>query len=345
MLQLVNLTQLASERALLTAVDGQHALVVVVKATFDLKTGARPQLSKVQEPVIEAPLFLGEDPNATILRDAELTLDHPGTDVVVNGCAHAPAGRPASVVLASVQVGPVQAKAQVTGPRNWVRGLLGVVPDTPATFEKMPITYENAFGGGQETDQGRIWDMRNPAGSGFASDPGLLIGTPAPTVEDPDSPVTRATAKANVPIAGFSAQPVTWTPRRDLGGTYDAAWQDTRMPFWPDDVQPGYFRVATPALQSQTVLQGHEQVRLRNMTPEGLMEFRLPRLIPTVRTQSAGRWSQQEVNLRRVIIEPDLGKLVMMWRSVCLCGADGRKIKRISVDQKRIVRADTGVAA
>ncbi len=345
MLQLVNLTQMASERALLTGVDGQHVLVVVIKATFDLAQGAAPVMSGVQEPVVKTPLYLGDDPKATLLRDLELTLDHPGTDVVVNGSAHAPGGKMVSEVLAGVTVGPVSARVRVTGPRVWVRGLTGVVPDAPEPFARMPIIYENAWGGGQETAKGPIWDERNPAGSGFAADPAQLLGQPAPTVEDPDDPVGRATARAVTPVAGFAAQPVTWFPRRGMGGTYDEHWQNTRMPFWPDDVQPGFFRVAAPALQSPKTLRGHEPVSLRNLTPDGEMAFRIPRVIPTVRTMVAGRWVQQEVNMRRIIIEPDLGKLVLMWRAVYPCGADGRKITRISVDQKRIVRADAQAAA
>ena len=345
MLQIVNLTKLASDRALLTGLDGQHVFVVGVKATYDLAADGTTTLSDTQEPISLAPLHLGGDESATLLRDSDLTLDHDGTDVIINGSAHAPGGRPAPEVVVKVSVEKVSLAFKVLGNRTWQRGLTFVVPDDPEPFTTMPILYEKAFGGGHQIDAapGRTFDERNPAGCGYCTEPGRLIDTPVPNIEQLDDPITRARGGAEYPVIGLAARPVHWRPRRDLGGTYDAAWQKERLPFWPADTRTGFFRCAAPELQLQKTLVGHETITLENMTPSGRLTFKVPRLVPTVRTRLDGTWIQQGVNLRRIIVEPDLGKLVLLWRSVLPCGLRGRQIERTAVDQKRIVRPGAAV--
>lgn len=339
MLQLRNLTAFAADRALITNAAGDHLLVVGVKATFDLKAGASPEFAAVQEPVAVAPQFVGDDAQATLLRDVELTMDHDGTDIVVNGVAHAPGGKPALSVLTSVKIDQIESQAMVTGDRVWTESMLHVVPSAAQPFVTMPMLYERAFGGGHAIDTGDVWDERNPIGRGYCEDPARLIGKPVPNVEDPAAMISRAKSRQLFPIAGFSARPAAWMPRRGFGGTYDDAWLKNRMPHWPHDLQNDYFRVASQALQSPKTLRGHEQVTLRNLSPEGLLKFTLPRVAPIVRVQMKGERVSIPVAMRRVILEPGLGKLVLFWRATMNCGQSGRLVQTISVDQKRIVRA------
>lgn len=339
MLQLRNLTAFAADRALITNADGDHLLVVGVKATFDLKAGKAPELAVVQEPVVAAPQFVGDDVEATLLRDVELSMDHEGTDIVVNGFAHAPNGKPALTVSTSVKVDQLEAQAVVSGDRVWTKSLLHIVPSDAQPFAKMPLLYERAFGGGHATDTGDVWDERNPIGLGYCEDPSQLIGKPVPNVEGPNALISRAKARQILPVAGFSARPAAWMPRRSLGGTYDDAWLKNRMPHWPHDLKSDYFRVAAPALQSAKTLRGHEQITLRNLSPEGTLQFAVPRIVPIVRVQLNGERMSIPVAMRRIIIEPELGKFVLFWRATLSCGQSGRQIQKISVDQKRILRA------
>ena len=345
MLQIVNLTKLASERALLTGLDGQHVLVVGIKGTWDLAADGTTALAEVQEPVALAPTHLNDDEGATRLRDRQLTLDHDGTDVIINGAAHAPGGRPATEVVVKVTVGRVTLAFKVVGDRTWQRGLTGVGPDDPQPFTTMPILYERAFGGGHPVDAapGIRFDERNPAGCGYCTEPGRLVGTPVPNLEPLDDPIFRARSGAEREVIGLSARPGHWRPRRDLGGTYDAAWQKERLPFWPADTQTGFFRCAAPPLQLAKPLIGHETITLENMSPSGLLSFKVPRLVPTVRAKLGLTYIPMQAHLRRVIVEPDLGKLVLFWRAVLPCGLRGREIEKISVDQKRIVRPGAAV--
>ena len=339
MFQLNNLTPFTADRALITNLEGDHLLVVGVKATFDLKANNPPELAAVQDPVTVTPLFVGDDAQATMLRDVELTMDHDGTDVVVNGIAHAPGGKPTDSVLTSVKIDQIEAQAMVTGDRVWTESVLHVVPSDAQPFVTMPIIYERAFGGGHATDAGEVWDERNPIGNGYCEDPARLIGQSVPNVEDPNALIKRAKGRQICPVAGFASRPGSWAPRSALGGTYDDAWLKNRMPHWPHDLQSGFFRVAAPSLQSAKVFRGHEQVTLRNLTPEGMMQFAIPRVAPIVRVQMRQERVSIPVAMRRIIIEPSLGKLVLFWRATMNCGQSGRRVERISIDQKRIVRA------
>ena len=345
MLGLVNLTSFAASHALLLDTDGAHVLCVGIKASFDLppsfdlNEGSAPVLSPDQEPVMLSPRHLADDPARSLLREAELTLDHPGTDVIVNAVAHAPGGRAVARLPVSVQVGALKAEAVVSGHRIWQRQGSQVLPGAPEPFTRLPLCPENAFGGGHAAAEGFVCDERNPLGRGFCTDPLALIGQPLPNIEAPGAELTRALPGALPPVAGFAARAGHWLDRRRLAGTYDAAWQRDRMPLWPQDLDRGHFRAAMPALQSATELLGHEPVVLSHLSPSGQMAFRLPRVVPQLRSLIRGEKAFQPVHLRRIILEPERGRLVMLWRGMIRAGRDGRVIERVTIDQRRIERA------
>ena len=344
MLGLVNLTSFAASHALLLDTDGAHVLCVGIKASFDLHEDGAPVLSPDQEPVMLSPRHLADDPARSLLREAELTLDHPGTDVIVNAVAHAPGGRAVARLPVTVQVGALKAGAVVSGHRLWQRQGSQVLPGTPEPFTRLPLCPENAFGGGHAVAEGFVCDERNPLGRGFCTDPLALIGQPLPNIEAPGAELTRALPGALPPVAGFAARAGHWLDRRRLAGTYDAAWQRDRMPLWPQDLDRGHFRAAMPALQSPAELLGHEPVVLSHLSPSGQMDFRLPRVVPLLRSLIRGEKAFQPVHLRRIILEPERGRLVMLWRGMIRAGRDGRVIERVTIDQRRIERASEVVA-
>ncbi len=326
--------------------DGAPVAVTIIKATFDISDPAHPVMAATQEPVIITPMFVADDPAATVLRCVENTPDHDGTDVIINACAHAPDGVPVETMQVDARIADRQIAMSVTGNRVWEKRMLQVRPSAPDPFTKMPLIYERAFGGGHASSSGAtpVEDRRNPAGCGYCEDATALIGTPVPNIEWPDSLLSRAKNTVQTPVAGFAAIPPSWEPRSTLAGTYDDLWERTRMPHWPVDAQPDFFRVAHPALQFSEALRGHEIITLTNMTANGSLSFRLPRLIPTVRNRIHGAWSRQQVPLRRVIIEPEQNRLVMVWRALTLCGSDPRVIEKTTVDLRRMVRAGKGTA-
>lgn len=70
MLQIVNFTPFAAERAVLLDRDGHQVWTVVVKATYRLGPDGTPQLDDEQEPVCRAPEY-SDGPGSSLLREPE----------------------------------------------------------------------------------------------------------------------------------------------------------------------------------------------------------------------------------------------------------------------------------
>src|SRR3712207_9360361 len=66
-----------------------------------------------------------------------------------------------------VSVGPASKTVRVFGDRVWDAGPAGAATKWVAPFERMPLVWERAFGGADQTDRGPTADPRNPVGTGF----------------------------------------------------------------------------------------------------------------------------------------------------------------------------------
>lgn len=332
MLQLTNDTAFQTARAVLLDGRGSQIWVVVVKATFRFDEGGHVSLHEAQEPVHGAPVYAGEPGASSLLRDAEIVAQHPGTDVTLNATAYVPEGREATEVDAGVAVADLRRSVRVFGDRVWEQGVFGLRKTPSAPFRTMPICYERAFGGRDAGGE----EARNPIGRGFATDPRDLAGSPLPNIEDPTALIEDA--RSRPAPAGLGAIPPQWSPRRELAGTFDEAWQARRAPLWPEDFDPRHHRSAPPGLWSERHLIGGEPVTLWHLTPVPVVSFRLPRVEVVVHTWIAGERIRQRVRLDRVILEPDERKLVLVWRSSLDCGTEARKIARSIVTTKEVLR-------
>lgn len=335
MLQLINNTSFCTERACLVDNEGNQVWVVIVKATYllneDGSVGEHPQ----QEPVFQSPVFSGEPGKSSLLRDGEMVTAHPGTDIMLLANAHAPQGHSARQIDVGVAVGKIGKTLRVYGDRYWDKGIVRPTMTQPVPFTVLPITYERAFGGtniyaGPPEQEEK--DPRNPIGQGFASSPNTLIGRPLPNVEDPNH-LIQSWNDRPVPM-GFGPIPSMWSPRLEYAGTFDMAWRTQRMPLLPKDYDQRHTLSAHPDLVSPHPLRGGEVVTLTNLTPNSLFRFQLPRPYLIFTTSTRGGRLRQDVQLDRVIIEPDARKLVMVWRSTLLCGARVRDVLSTAVDMK-----------
>lgn len=339
MLQLNNETPFQAERCVKIDKDGNQIWVVIVKATFRIDGAPHLNLHADQEPVCRSPVYAGEPGQSSLLRDAEMVHEHPGTCVTLGATAYAPEGRAVPVVDAGVEVGSLRRTLRVFGDRHWRRAGDGLVSTAPEPFESLPICYERAYGGmnvlNDQTGQQES-EPRNPIGRGFASSVDLLAGKPLPNIEDPAALVE--TWRSRPAPAGFGPIPAHWSPRKEYAGTFDADWQRSRAPLWPQDYDSRHQLSAPSELASPGPLRGDEQVRLTNLTPEGTLAFRLPRVYLTVRTTTLARRFRQRVQMDRVIIEPDNRKLVLVWRSSLNCRADARQVLRTTVGTKPFLR-------
>lgn len=319
MLQVDNQTPFAAALSVFPDAHGIESAYLVVKATFAFTADA-PALAPVQVPLLAADVYWG-DPAQTSLRAAgEFALPKPATDVLLTGRAVAPAPN-TRVAEVSLQVGPVTKTVRVFGDRRWERRGNRWQPGEPAVWERMPLRWELAFGGvvparDAAAAQVHDWEPRNPVGRGLFDPDKVVSGDeppPLPNLEDPAQPIEAETDRPRP--ACFAPIAPTWLPRRGFAGTYDEAWTKTRAPYLPQDFDARFFQVAPPDLVAPGYLQGGEPVMLRGFTQGGPLAFDLPRLTLDATFDFDGRSERRPLLLETVLLEPDAGRLQMLWRA------------------------------
>src|SRR6185437_4057218 len=118
----------------------------------DIAPDGRLKLADEQPPPLLAPEHRGDPARTSRRLDADLLALKPGTDVVLDACAHAPKGRPAPSVPVSLRVGEIDKTLVVHGTRVYYRGAIGLTTTNPVPFTTQPIHYEWAFGGTDTSD-------------------------------------------------------------------------------------------------------------------------------------------------------------------------------------------------
>lgn len=339
MLQVVNPTPLPAALAVFADPDGVECAYVAVKASFELSSGA-PRLAERQANFLAADVYWG-DPQQTSLRAAaDLTLAKPGTDVLLLGRAVAPAG-PVRSMDVSIRVGPVERRLRVFGDRRWLRTEQGWAISAPEPFERMPLRWELAFGGSAPAAAGELpeYEPRNPVGRGFVgSAEADIAGRPLPNIEDPAALIASPTDRPAP--AGCAPIPPRWPPRLGWAGTYDDAWQAQRAPYLPHDFDARFFNVAPPGLVAPQHLVGGEAVDIAGCTAGAPLRFTLPRLAIELQWDFDGRLIPARPLLDTVLIEPDQGRLQMVWRARLAVDKKLPRLRQVTVaarfDKERI---------
>ncbi len=298
--------------------DGRELLVVVVKGTFNIpKPGDVAQLSAEQIPLIEADTFTGEPGFSAPIYEVDYAPIKPYCDVLLNGSAYAPQGKPAYKVQVGLKVATLTKTFVVTAPRQWTAS--GSI-DTGqlVDFTVMPFSYNEAFGGVDnfhaDVNKHSAY-MQNPVGKGFHAiqDRDLIQGSPAPQTEAVKQPITRVDI-AYQPMA-FGPIGRGWAGRIQHAGTYDQDWIDNCFPFLPADFNVAYYQAA-PIDQQIPYLQGGEEVVLVNLTPEGRTAFNIPKIdMPIVFFGKKGVKHETHAVLDTLLIEPDKGIFTLTWRA------------------------------
>jgi hypothetical protein len=297
-----------------------HA-AVVIKATWTIGSADEPALAEEQRKIALVDDRNGDQPTASLRYPSDAGWPKLATDVVLVGHAIAGSGRATSVDV-GLRVGALEKTVRVFGDRVWFKagGSWGIT--RPQPFERIPLIYERAYGGKDETHRDpkvHGWERRNPAGTGFAAaaDPARLDGLALPNLEDPRAPI--ASWDDRPPPAGFGAIDGYWDPRARFAGTYDDAWKAARAPLLPDDFDPRFFNVAHPDLVAPGHLVGGEPVSITNTTPGGRVAFRLPRRRLLVSALVKGQTVDAQPRLDTVWIDTDARQVVTVWRAAIAC--------------------------
>jgi len=339
MLQIENRTPFAANLAVFPNPAGVETAYGAVKASFELGAPV-PRLAQRQAPFLAADVFWG-DPAGTSLRAAgDVTLAKPATDILLSGRAVAPA--PCETMDVRLRVGTLVRTIRVFGDRTWLRRGNSWASSDPLPFDRMPLRWELAFGGVGRSVSGRPpeHEPRNPVGLGFVTvDDPDVAGLRLPNLEDPadliDEPYARPAP------AGCAAVAPAWLPRRAYAGTYDEAWQRSRAPYLPADFDPRYLNVAPPGLVAAGFLAGGEEVEVYGCTGgDRLLQFCLPTLALQMQWDFAGQSIDATAHLDTVLIEPDFGRLQMVWRAELALDKRALQLRRLAIACPGLAEAD-----
>lgn len=332
MLQLKNHSPFAPAITLFADENGVDTLYVVVKATFDIKAGGINLAEKQIPPQMEDE-FWGEPAESSIKYMSEMHLTKPSTDIVVVGHAYAPQGKTVEQMDCGIKVGDYSKTVRVFGDRYWK----GMQKSEPEPFEKIPLTYENAFGGAyitiEKNEKGEkvekiILHEVNPVGRGYRKLGKTAVnGDKLPNIEDPKQLIKLPGDKPEP--AGFGFLSPTWKPRVDFAGTYDASWQKTRAPYLPKDFDNRFFNAAAKELTCAEYLKGGELVLMVGLSPNGSLKFELPMCDLNCEIKVAGSTEKPDLSLETVLFEPDDSRFSMTWRGKLNCDKKALKISEV----------------
>ena len=333
-----NTTGMLAGLTVSTDKDGRDHCVVIIKGTFSIEKDGTATLAEAQHPLVYADKHYGDPGTTSIQYECDFAPFKPRADVIVNGFAFSPNGSPVREMLVGLQIGPVRKVIKVFGDRFWERGLTGLRPSGPKPFTQMPLTYERAFGGSdQSNNDPKKWgfELRNLVGVGFyrGASIGSVAGRPIPNLEDTHNTINSWSDRP--PPASFGGLARGWQPRIKYAGTYDQRWLDQRFPFLPEDFDQQYFQSA-PANQQLPYLKGGEVVRCANMTPDGDITFTMPQIEIPINYHFRDRNVAKEPNLDTVIVEPDQRRFIATWRASIPLGRKIHALCEVTVGHLKI---------
>jgi hypothetical protein len=318
-MELINSTQMQAGHTSCRIPDGRELLVVIVKGTFKIpRRGEVLELTGMQKSLVDVDEYTGEPGTSAPLYELDYSPFKRYCDVLFNGHAYAPGGKPTTRVKVTLSLGPMSKSFVVTGDRVWESETFTIHPGYPGVFDKIPISYDRAFGGIDNYHDNRDKHsafMRNPVGKGYHRQlkKTFVNRSPMPNTEE----VTRSVSMPNGNYTPMSLGPVgrSWSPRIALAGTYDQDWTEHQYPLPPKDFDSAYFQSA-PTDQQIPYPQGGEPVYLKNLDREGEVNFSLPVIdMPVLFCFSNGKRIKKNAVIDTIILEPDEDLFSMTWRA------------------------------
>lgn len=336
-MELINATGMQAGYTMGMQPNGRELLVVAVKGTFKVpdEPDKDPVPAEEQLPLVHTDIFTGEPGFSATLYEIDYAPRKPRCDVLLNGSAYAPGGKPTDRVTVSLRVGTLEKSFNVVGKRSWKTGILLVGSTAPEPFTVMPISYNNAFGGvdrSQDDPLKHRWYPANHAGVGYHDclDPKFIDGKPLPNTEETGKKVTHP--HGNYKPVAFGPVGRSWQPRIKWAGTYDQKWLDEKFPFLPDNFDERYYQCAAEDQQTD-YLKGGELVELTNLTPEGRTTFRLPKQleVSVLFFLRSGEMIEAAATSDTLLLEPDRRRFMLTRRTTHPVRRTIREIQQIVV--------------
>ncbi len=225
----------------------KHYLVITLKQYFPILGGvpllfsdAYKEMAKLDSP------FLDEG------------LPKLAAEFFTVGSAMSPHGKLVGALAVSSECAGIKKELNVVGDRYWMGGITG--SSVPVPFTKMPLTWQNAFGGKNHS--------LNPAGKGIEKEK-TDIGEDLilmPNIEYTNKLMTNK--GQTPPPAGYLPLLIDHPERHQYMGTYDETWLSTCFPGYPKDFNFKAFNAALSDQQFPSYLLGGEEFKLKNLHSE-----------------------------------------------------------------------------
>jgi hypothetical protein len=319
MLQINNYTPFIVELSPWLDEKGNSLLLVIIKASFVFTSSRKTLLfANEQKNLVRQDIYYGKPGLSSIRYESDTTPEKPFTDVILNGHAYAPSERGVTEIVASLRVDQRQVDLHIFGNRYWEKNVLTHTISAPERFVRMPLLYENAFGGRLSQTANNLYCKENPVGKGFHSS--VQECTALPNIENPRQ---RIVSPSDCPRpAGLGGIEKSWSPRIEYAGTYDSTWEHERMPLQPLDFDSRFYNAAHPELCIQKPLANGAFIIGKNLSEEGLFEFQLPHYEFEISARIKGRDNKFATQLDTVLIEPDDHSVTLIWKASIRCGRD-----------------------
>ncbi|HWQ52511.1 MAG TPA: DUF2169 domain-containing protein [Bryobacteraceae bacterium] len=196
-----------------------------------------------------------------------------GIDVLVMGSLWQPGGQPGTELTAEILIGErFLRRITAIGDRRWIWQNGSLVPETPQPFVSMPLTYDRAFGGDVETENGFCSWPPNPAGKGFYVTPEQAEGQPLPNLEDPEHRIASIEDRPEPMATG--PYPAEGSLRVEQAVELDLESDNPGL----KRIRPLVFNCAHPRMiltPSDTPRHG-EIVEITHASPQGALQFQMP---------------------------------------------------------------------
>lgn len=305
-----NETPYTYEQIPMMDLNGATILRGILKAAFRIQENGHLLPASDHPRVLLEDEYWGEVGRSAIKREADMALPRPYTDLLVVGHACAPNHRPVQAVDVGLMYQDRLLKhLRVSGDRYWFDRGFGWSMTDPEPFERMPVSYDRAYGGMDEHGS----EARNRVGRGYTSKLTLdYQGRAAANVEDLNALISSP--KQRPAPAGLGVIHRDWEPRLPFAGTYDTAYLEDRHPLLPRDFDLRFNQTADPK-QWLARPKGGERVAISSMHPSGVLWFHLPDPTVNIGFFYHDRADKQQMALESVLVDTDNASVELTWRA------------------------------
>ncbi|HVR85488.1 MAG TPA: DUF2169 domain-containing protein [Planctomycetota bacterium] len=273
----------------------------IVKASFALRPDG--PAAPLPEPVpFSGDVLRDEEMLNDPLYDSDFSPWKPNADVMLTGTCHAPGQKPTTACRVEFAVGKWSKALAVIGNRHWKKSLLMSAASDPEPFQRLGLTYGNAYGGeGFE---------RNPIGRGYEK---AFLPNVEPLEDRISSPGDRPEP------SGYGPLNRQWPQRASKTGSYRGKWLRERWPFLPDDFDFSYFNAAPEDQQFRKYLRGDEELRFEHLHPKhSVYKSALPgiriRVFLSEKAKDGKRFREVPMNLDTLFVDMDKEIVILVWR-------------------------------